>query len=172
MQTLFIGLGTNLPRTTENLDQESGPQLLTSALQELQARGMRIDGVSDFYRSEPVPVSDQDWFVNAVAQASTSLDPVRVLEIFHEVEAVFGRVRTVRNAARTLDLDLLDYGGVNRPSFGPSPHLPHPRLDQRAFVLLPLRDLTADWCHPVTGASLSDLIKNLPPGQRIEKLSP
>lgn len=164
---IFIGLGTNLPLA----DQRSGPKVLQDALQALQKKGVQVVAVSRFYKSEPVPISDQDWYVNAVAQVHASLDPAGLLAILHEVETGFGRVRSVRNAARTLDLDLLAYNDLYRPAGAAAPHVPHPRMDQRAFVLLPLRDVCPDWCHPVTGASLSEMIENLPAGQRLDPLA-
>ena len=165
--SIFIGLGTNLPLE----DQRQGPEVLTDALAMLGEQGLEIVQVSAFYRSAPVPISDQDWYINAAAQIATSREPEAVLAILHEVEAAFGRVRSVRNAARTLDLDLLAYKDLILPETGPAPHVPHPRMAGRAFVLLPLRDLAPDWCHPITGASLSTLIAELPKDQRIERLA-
>lgn len=165
---IFIGLGSNLPLS----NQSAGAQVLHQALEHMDAAGLKVRAVSQFYRSEPVPVSDQDWYVNAVAQIETNLEPAQVLAHLHDIEAAFERVRTVRNAARTLDLDLLAYGQKVQPVEGPAPHIPHPRMTDRAFVLLPLRDLAPDWCHPVTGASLEDLIAALPADQRIEPLEP
>ncbi len=86
----------------------------------------------------------------------------------HEVEREFGRVRDVRNAPRTLDLDLLDYDG--RVEGGP-PVLPHPRIEQRAFVLVPLADVAPLWKHPVSGRNVRALIDALPEHARmIERL--
>ncbi len=162
----YIGLGTNLPLA----NQRSGTEILTDALAALVQRGLNVRAVSGFYRSEPVPVSDQNWYINAAAEFDTSLDPEGVLRVLHEVETAFGRTRTRPNAARTLDLDLLAFGDLVRPAAGPPPQVPHPRMQGRAFVLLPLADIAPGWCHPVTGASLSVLINRLPDGQRIEPL--
>ena len=164
---IFVGLGTNLPLA----DQRSGAQVLHDALMAMGEAGLQVVQVSPYYRSAPVPISDQDWYVNAVAQIATEQEPVRVLAVLHGIEAAFGRVRTVRNAARTLDLDLLAYGSEIRPESGPAPHVPHPRMHLRAFVLKPLQDLAPQWCHPVTGASLSDLLAQVPEDQRIEPLT-
>jgi 2-amino-4-hydroxy-6-hydroxymethyldihydropteridine diphosphokinase len=81
----------------------------------------------------------------------------------HATETSFGRTRSARNAARTLDVDLLDYNG--RVEDG-SPMLPHPRLDVRNFVLIPLRDVAPDWRHPVTGRLVDALIGALPEAER------
>lgn len=163
---IFVGLGTNLPLA----DQRSGAQVLDDALAAMADAGLAVVQISPYYRSAPVPISDQDWYVNAVAEIVTKLEPARVLEILHGIEADFGRVRTVRNAARTLDLDLLAYGQEVRPEDGPAPHVPHPRMHLRAFVLKPLQDLAPRWCHPVTGASLSELLSQVSEEQRIEPL--
>jgi len=162
----FIGLGTNLPLA----DQRNGQKILFDALEVLNAAGLNTVAISDFYRTEPVPVSDQNWYVNAVAEIQTDLSPERVLETLHRVEAEFGRVRGERNAARTLDLDIIAFDSLVTPETGPAPHIPHPRMQDRAFVLIPLADVSPRWCHPVTGASLSELIDRLPTGQRIEPL--
>ena len=87
----------------------------------------------------------------------------------HRIEAGFGRVRRERNEPRVLDLDLLDYAGEVSAS-GQEPALPHPRLRDRAFVLLPLRDVAPEWRHPVSGESIDALITTLPVPQPIERL--
>ncbi|MBS0527546.1 MAG: 2-amino-4-hydroxy-6-hydroxymethyldihydropteridine diphosphokinase, partial [Proteobacteria bacterium] len=87
------------------------------------------------------------------------------------VEAEFGRRRTVPNAARPIDLDLLDYRGEIAPAGPGRATLPHPRMTGRAFVLLPLADLAPDWRHPVTGQPIGDLLAALPPDQRAERIT-
>lgn len=130
-----------------------------------------VAAVSSWYETEPVPVSDQPWFVNAVARVVTGLSPADLLKLMHEVEADLGRIRTVRNAARVVDLDLLAYGDV--VNTGPeAPLLPHPRLQDRAFVLLPLRDVAPAWRHPTLGLGVAELIGRLPPDQGIRPLKP
>ena len=100
-----------------------------------------------------------------MAEAATSFTAAATLDVLHQVETHFGRVRSVRNAARVLDLDLLDFGGqiYNQTVL----KVPHPRMHERAFVLFPLRDLFADWTHPQTGQSLDALIDRLPADQLI-----
>src|SRR5712675_508029 len=105
--TIFIGLGANLPHERYG----SPRQTLEAALEELGRRGVRTLRVSPWYRTAPVPTSDQPWYVNAVAEIATSLPADRLLAVLHGVEQVFGRVRTVANAARVIDLDLLDFRG-------------------------------------------------------------
>ena len=110
-----------------------------------------------------MPPSGQPWFVNGVVEVETDLPPAALLAVLHGIEDRFGRTRTVPNAARPLDLDLLDYDG--RVSNGEDGvEIPHPRLHVRAFVLLPLAELAPGWRHPRTGQALAELIAALPPG--------
>ena len=153
---ILIGLGGNLP------SQEHGPPraTLAAALQALEAKGARTLRRSPWYESAPVPPSGQPWYVNAVAEVESALSPEALLAALLAVEAELGRVRGARNASRTVDLDLLDYGGlVTGP--GEKPELPHPRLHERAFVLLPLRDLAPGWRHPACGRPVDALIEAL-----------
>ncbi|ACI98905.1 2-amino-4-hydroxy-6-hydroxymethyldihydropteridine diphosphokinase [Rhodospirillum centenum] len=155
---ILIGLGSNLA-----VPGIGGPlAVCTAALAALERRGLRVVARSRWYETAPVPVSDQPWFVNAVAQVESPLGPDGILSVLHAVEAEFGRVRQVVNEARVLDLDLLDHDGQRRDD---APMLPHPRMHLRAFVLLPLAELAPGWVHPVSGRRVDELIADLPPGQ-------
>ena len=162
---VLIGLGANLSHP-----RHGGPRAtLEVALARLGAPEVQVLARSRWYRSAPVPASDQPWFVNGVAALETTLEPAALLARLHELEATFGRRRGERNAARTLDLDLLDYRGrISEP--GEQPELPHPRLAGRAFVLLPLAEVAPSWRHPVSGRRLDALIAELPADQRVEPL--
>ena len=158
---LFIGLGANL--TPEGFaTPQAGCEAATVMLGDL---GVDVIKMSRWYESAPVPPSDQPWYLNAVAEAITRFDAVETLSVLQNVEEQFGRTRSIRNAARVLDLDLLDFDGQihDRPALT----VPHPRMHLRAFVLLPLRELAGDWSHPRTGEDLDVLIAQLPPGQLI-----
>ena len=161
MSRLFIGLGANLTPEGFNNPREG----CEAALIALSEEGIHLKEVSNWYETAPVPVSDQPWYLNAVALATTGADAVMTLAALHRIEARFGRVRGVRNAARVLDMDLLDFAGKH--SQDPGLTLPHPRMHLRAFVLLPLREICPDWCHPVSGATIDDLIGQLPACQQI-----
>lgn len=151
---VLIALGANLPGPNG-----SPRQTLESALDALDQDGVRVLARSLWYVTAPVPASDQPDFVNAVVRVSTVLSPPALLTRLHGIEARFGRERLVVNGARTLDLDLLDYNGHILDD--PALVLPHPRMETRAFVLVPLRDVAPHWRHPVTGVALSDLILDL-----------
>jgi 2-amino-4-hydroxy-6-hydroxymethyldihydropteridine diphosphokinase len=166
-RSIFIGLGANLVHERYG----SPRQTLQAALVELGGRGIRTVRLSPWYRTAPVPASDQPWFVNAVAEVASELPADALLAELHAVEAAFGRARTVPNAARPIDLDLLDYRG-EIASGGPGRAiLPHPRMAGRAFVLRPLADLAPDWRHPVTRRPIGALIAALPPDQAAERVT-
>ena len=156
----YVALGANLP------SEHYGPPraTLTVALELLAARGFHIAARSSWYESEPVPASDQPWFINAVVRLDDVPDPARLMQTLHALEADLGRVRSVRNAPRAVDLDLIDAGGqVSGPDAWPT--LPHPRLYERAFVLMPLKEIAPDWHHPASGRHIDALLAALPAGQ-------
>ncbi len=159
---ILIGLGANLP-SAAGLPAAT----LAAALKALCAAGLAIERCSPWYRTAPLPAGDQPWYVNGVAAVATRLEPAEVLALLHRIEERFGRIRRERNEPRPLDLDLLDYDGLVRAA---APVLPHPRLHERAFVLLPLRDVAPEWRHPVSGAGVAELIARLPPGQIAARL--
>ncbi len=165
-RTIFIGAGANLAHPTYGSPRET----LEAAFRDLARRGVHILRVSNWYRTAPVPASDQPWYYNAVVEVGTELSPDKLLAALHDVEQAFGRVRTVANAARVIDLDLLDFCGEIAPSGPGKAILPHPRLSSRAFVLRPLADLAPEWCHPVTGESIQALLAALPADQSTEPL--
>lgn len=165
---ILIAIGSNLPHSC------FGPPraVCEAALRRLEEQGVRLLRRSRWYESAPVPPSDQPWFVNGVAEVAPAgrQGPAELLEILHAVEAEFGRQRQLRNEARVLDLDLIDFEGhVSEP--GERPELPHPRLSERAFVVLPLQEVAPDWRHPLTGDAISALAARLPPEQKTRPLN-
>jgi 2-amino-4-hydroxy-6-hydroxymethyldihydropteridine diphosphokinase len=152
---ILIALGANLASAVGRPEET-----LRAALASLDAKGITVERRSGFYLSEAWPNPADPPFVNAVASVRTRLEPVELLQILHEVEAAFGRKRCSRNAPRTLDLDLIDYD--HRIEHG-DPELPHPRMEDRAFVLIPLRDIAPEWRHPQSGRSVDELIARLGP---------
>jgi len=163
-ELILIAFGANLPSRTSGSPVET----CLAALAALEARGVKILRRSPFYESAPVPVSDQPWYVNGVAQVDTALTPEELLALLHELERWFGRERRELNEARVMDLDLIAYGARVRET--PPPILPHPRMADRAFVLLPLRDIAPGWIHPVSGRTVEELVAALPAGQQIRRI--
>lgn len=164
--SIYISLGANLPHPTYG----SPADTLRAALADFKVRGVELRHLSPLYRTAPVPVSDQPWYVNAVAEIATDLSADALLATLHAVEEVFGRVRSVANAARRIDLDLLDFRGGIAPGGPGRATLPHPRMTDRAFVLRPLADLAPGWRHPVSRTPIEALVAALPADQIIKRL--
>ena len=156
---VHIGLGANLG---------DARAALAAAVQSLAGlASTELSAVSPTYRSAPIDAAGPDY-LNAVVQLRTGLAPEVLLAALQRIEAAHGRERPYRNAPRTLDLDLLLYGDelIDTPLLS----VPHPRLHERAFVLLPLADVAPDAIVPGRGA-----VQSLLPGvagQRIERLNP
>ena len=149
---ILIAIGANLP------DALGRPPAVTCsaavvALSELP--GLRLEAVSRWYATAPVPASDQPDFVNGIARLSGTAAPEWLLARLHAIEAAVGRVRSVADAARPLDLDLIAMGGLMRDA---APILPHPRAHLRRFVLEPLCDVAPDWVHPRLRRTAADLL--------------
>lgn len=159
---ILIALGANLrsrfgsPRDT-----------LHFAVSEMMREGIQVLYQSPVYLTAPVPISDQPWYHNAVIRVVTKHTPTELLQVLQSIENRFGRIRSERNAPRIIDLDILAYHDVVMES--KDLILPHPRLQERAFVTYPLRDVAADWLHPVHHLSVSEMIEKLPEGQEIIK---
>lgn len=145
---VLIGLGSNLGDPAFNLKQ---------ALALLKERLAAELVVSPVYRSEPVGLKEQPWFLNQVAYFSDNLQfgPIVILGILKEIETQMGRVPTVRFGPRLIDLDLLFYN--NWVFESTNLVIPHPRFDQRSFVLLPLLDLEPGLVDPRSGVSLQQI---------------
>ena len=114
----------------------------------------------------------QGWFVNAAVLCETSLEPLALLDYLLDLENSFGRVRTVKWGPRTLDLDILYYG--NRRMDLTSLKIPHPQMQDRLFVLVPLAEIEPEWIHPVSGLrvrEMLDLLLKRDHQQEIDKLS-
>lgn len=157
---IFLGLGANLPSIEFGAPRET----CEAALDLIEKRGISVLRRSRWWRTAPLPAGSQPWFVNGVAEVESALEPDALLRVLHALEAEAGRVRGAPNAARPLDLDLLAYHDLVRdPAEGAV--VPHPRMTERAFVLLPLAELAPRWLDPRSGRSIAELIARLPPGQ-------
>lgn len=177
----LIALGSNL-----NFDGGGPLNLLERAFGALEALGFVIRKRSRFYDTPAFPAGSGPIFVNAAASVEFDGTPTQVLALLHDVEAQMGRARAVRWGARTLDVDLIAAGDVVLPDektyaywrdlplkaqkteVPPELILPHPRLSERAFVLVPLMDVAPEWCHPVSGKSLREMHDALSDAARAE----
>lgn len=160
MGTAYIGLGANLGDRFE---------VLGWAVERLGAIGT-VDAVSPVYETEPLHVVDQPRFLNAVARVRTALRPESVLAGLLAIELDAGRTRSVRHGPRTLDLDLLLYD--DQIIHTPDLTLPHPRLHERAFVLIPLADLAPDLLIPGHDATVAQFLALLAPDPGVVPFRP
>lgn len=150
MATAYIALGGNYGDRLNNLE---------SAIKQLREI-MTIEAISAIYETEPVGYADQPWFLNAVARVVTLLLPHELLHELQSIETSLGKAISFANGPRTLDLDLLLYDDVIRSST--ELDIPHPRMHERRFVLIPLADLAPDAVHPTFGKTINELLATLP----------
>ncbi|MGD8385770.1 MAG: 2-amino-4-hydroxy-6-hydroxymethyldihydropteridine diphosphokinase [Desulfobacteraceae bacterium] len=147
----YIGIGSNLGEPLKNGLEAVGRMG--------RLPGCRVTAVSPWYRSRPVGVEDQPWYVNGVARLETRLNAVDLLHALLGIEADMGRVRTERWGSRIIDLDLLLYGTACLQEKEIT--VPHPRMHLRRFVVVPLSDLDAMLVHPVLGRRIEEIRKDL-----------
>ncbi|NTV62777.1 MAG: 2-amino-4-hydroxy-6-hydroxymethyldihydropteridine diphosphokinase [Oscillochloris sp.] len=147
---IYLALGANLGDRAENLGR---------ALRAL-APAIGVECVSPCYETAPAYVLDQPRFLNVVCRATTTLDPLGVLRCLKTIEAAIGRTAGLRFGPRLIDLDLLLYGELLLDT--PELTVPHPRIAERGFVLVPFADIAPDLIHPLLGVSIAALRDRLP----------
>ncbi|MGH1354718.1 MAG: 2-amino-4-hydroxy-6-hydroxymethyldihydropteridine diphosphokinase [Thalassovita sp.] len=180
-QAIVLALGSN-----QSLGAEGPAELLRLALAKLAEKGVRVVNLSRFYQTPCFPEGAGPDYVNAAVVVSSDLAPDALLEILHKVEADLGRERRSRWAARTVDIDLIAYGQRVLPDLAvflrwldlpldqqqaEAPEnliLPHPRIQDRGFVLVPMMDVAPDWTHPVLQKTTRQMCESLPTQARKE----
>lgn len=159
LAVVYIGLGSNIGNKKANC---------LKAVELLRGAG-RITKVSSFYLTEPVGYTDQPDFINAAIEMSTRLTPSDLLLACKGIEAAMGREAGIRWGPRAIDIDILLYGDIviNTPEL----IIPHPRMAERRFVLVPLAEIAGSVIHPVLGKSIAELISGLRDSTRVEKIA-
>ena len=176
---VIVALGSNLPGPAG-----APAQTLSAALKGLGDSGLAVASVSRFFATPCFPKGAGPDYVNAVAILTGASDPARILSVLHRIEAAHGRERDQRWGQRTLDLDLVAVGDAVSPDRATfetwrdlpltqqmrrAPDqliLPHPRLQDRAFVLVPLAEIAPGWMHPVTGQTVQQMCDALPQAEK------
>ena len=160
---ILVGIGSNLCSKKYGEPVDNCKEAI-----EVLKKKMIIDSLSPWYQSEPLPVSNQPWYINGVLKVKTSLNPNNLLNTLLKVENSFGRTREKKNEPRVIDLDLLTYNDLVIDS--KLLVMPHPRMHKRRFVLDPLIDIAPEWVHPILKINAIELRKKIKNQQNIKKL--
>lgn len=150
METVYLSLGSNLGDRKINLRR---------ALRLLPPK-VKVEAISPVYETDPMHVPDQPVFYNLVVRGSTKLTPQELLIYIKGIEGKMGRKSATHNLPRVIDIDILTYGDERVES--DDLIIPHKRIPERAFVLVPLKDIAPRFTHPVSGEGITDMLQRLP----------
>lgn len=159
MKNIYLSLGSNIGERAHNTAQ---------ALEQLAAHGVRVVKRSSLYETEPVELREQDWFLNSVAEIETTLRPQELMQVLLKIERSMGRERTVPKGPRIIDMDILLFGSeVVKES---QLEIPHPRMADRRFVLVPLAEIAPGAVHPIAKKTIQQLLEDTPDRSEVRRV--
>lgn len=153
----YLGIGGNIGDTKSNIEESIE---LLKANEEIE-----VTSISSFYETEPVGYADQDWFLNVVVEIKTTLEPLELLKYCQHIENELKRIRVIRWGPRTIDVDILLYEDFTSDSEILT--VPHPRMTERAFAIVPLYEINKD--IKINNIDIKDIIENLK-GESIKRV--
>ena len=159
--TAYIGIGSNLGTPGKNC---------TKAIERISAdHDIKIISKSSFYQTAPIGNIEQNWFINSAIKIDTQLTPRELLSALLSIESEMGRIRKEKWGPRLIDLDLLFYDNIILNQKGIT--LPHPEIQKRKFVLIPLHEIAEDLIHPTLKKTIKTLLKESPDDAVVKKLT-
>ena len=160
-QTVYLSLGSNLG------DREAN---LRAAIAALPEAGVKVVRVSSFYETEPVDFVDQPWFLNCAVEGETTVEPVVLLRALQKIEAQMGSKKEFAKGPRLIDLDILLYGSETIAT--PELQIPHPRMRERRFVLVPLAEIAPRFRHPSWSCAAAELLQRVGDTSQVRGFNP
>jgi 2-amino-4-hydroxy-6-hydroxymethyldihydropteridine diphosphokinase len=158
-KVIYLSLGSNVGDRLANL---------LSAIAALPQVGVRVARVSSIFETQPVDFLNQAWFLNCVVAGETKSPPLELLTLLTGIETAMGSKKEFAKGPRLLDIDILLYGDETIDT--PDLQVPHPRITQRRFVLVPLNEIAPDLCHPHWKGTVSQLLEAAPDRSEVKKL--
>jgi 2-amino-4-hydroxy-6-hydroxymethyldihydropteridine diphosphokinase len=159
VQTIYLSLGSNVG------DREAN---LRAAIAALPGAGVRVTKVSSIYETEPVDYLEQDWFLNCVVEGKTAVAAVELLRELRAMESRMGSKKVMAKGPRLIDMDILLYGDESIETG--ELQVPHPRMTQRRFVLVPLAEIAPGARHPVSGCTAKELLEKTADRSQVKRV--